>query len=134
MTAGRRADDWREVYRDELEALRARVVALESKPLDVGSVMFSAKAFIGACAMIGAIIGGSYLVNGSARSDIAAGRNDVRDIKTILDERTKAQDKTNSEMHAAIEAVQREIKATEERLRSEIRMKEYTKARGLPQP
>jgi hypothetical protein len=123
MTPGRRSED----LRDEIEDLRVRVAALEGKPLNVGDVMFSAKSFLAACSIIAAIIGGSYLVNGSARSD-------VRDIKFMLDERTKTQDKTNVEMRGAIESLQRDIKATEERLRAEIRMKEYSKANGLRQP
>lgn len=127
---GRRSED----FRGELEELRVRVAALESKPLDAANVMFSGKAFIAACAMVGAIIGGDYWLNGGARSEIAAGRADVREIKTILDERTKAQDKINAETKAAIEAVRSEIKSTEERIKAEIRMKDYAKANGLRQP
>lgn len=120
---GRRADDRFNEIRDELESLRLRVAAIESKPVDAAKVVFSGKAFLSACAIIASIIGGTYWLNGGARQD-------VRDIKFMLDERTKAQDKINIETKAAIEDVKRDIRATEERIKAEIRMKEYTKGTG----
>jgi hypothetical protein len=107
--------------------IAVRLKTLESASVNADNVVWSGRALIGAISISAAIVGGSYLANGGARGE-------MHDIKMLIEERTKAQDKTNAEMRGAIDSLQRDIKATEERLRAEIRMKEYARNNGLKQP
>jgi uncharacterized coiled-coil protein SlyX len=98
-----------------LDKLTNQLTRLEATPVNATSLIFSTQS-VGAIVMaVATVIGGSYLVNWGQRSEL-------REMRIVLEERSKTQDKTNGELREAVAGLQRDLKATEDRLRGEIRL------------
>lgn len=105
------------------------ITRIETKPVDAASLIFSTQSVIAIVIGVLSIVGGSWLVNWPARNDISAILLRLN-AKDQLDETNlKNQDDRIKGISDAVQTLQKDLKATEDRLRGEIRLKDYEKAR-----
>lgn len=98
-----------------LQKIESGVENLEKTPIEIAKLRLSPATVAAIVAAFVSVLGAQYALNAGVRSELAAGRSDVRDILTkmaasaqVEDARVKLQDERAAALKSAVEAVTRQ--------------------------